>query len=237
MISVIIPAYNSRKTINITLESLLQQTVLAYEQMEIIIVNDGSTDETNKIVNSFMQEFKSNNINFVYIEQENKGAPAARNRGFKESAGEYLLFCDADIILKPNMLAKMRRALEDFPDAGFAYSSFKWGWKTFGLWPFDAEKLKQMPYINTNSLIKRRAMPEDGWDENLKRFQDWDLFLRIVKNGYTGVWLPEILFKIIPAGIISSWLPKITYKLPWRSRNVKEYSQAMQKIKQKHNIL
>ncbi|HQA64128.1 MAG TPA: hypothetical protein PK085_03445, partial [bacterium] len=104
----------------------------------------------------------------------------------------------------------------------------------FKLWPFDPAKLKKMPYIHTSSLIRREFFP--GFDENLKKFQDWDLWLTILERGGQGIWLEQSLFSIKSGGTMSSWLPKIFYQLPWLKK-VKAYRQAERIIKIKHNLL
>ena len=96
-ISVIIPAYNAEKTLKNCLQSLEQQT---FKDFEIIVVNDGSTDQTPKILTASDPKIK-------VINQKNAGAAAARNRGAKEAQGELIIFCDADLILKPKMLEIM----------------------------------------------------------------------------------------------------------------------------------
>lgn len=230
-ISVIIPCYQHAGTIGRCLESVFGQT---HAGLEVIVVDDGSTDGLEAAVAPFRDRL-------TFIRQENRGGPAARNRGFAASTGEAVLFCDADVILKPEALEKMRRALEERPEAAFAYSSFKFGWKKFRLWPFDAARLKKMNYIHTTSLIRREHFP--GFDESLRRFQDWDLWLTVVERGGSGVWIPETLFSVTPRqGGISEWLPSFVYRIPWRllgfkPRTISRYDDAAAVIRRKHRLL
>lgn len=96
-VSVIIPVYNTEKYLRKCIDSVLNQTMLDYE---IIIVNDGSTDNSVKIVQEYIK--KNNNIHL--INQKNKGQAAARNAGIKEASGEYLYFLDSDDMIKSNLL-------------------------------------------------------------------------------------------------------------------------------------
>ncbi|MFA7600977.1 MAG: glycosyltransferase family A protein, partial [Patescibacteria group bacterium] len=132
MISIIIPVYNGAKTIVNTVKSIEAQT---YRDFEVIIVNDGSRDNTRSVFEKFLESFKVDN-DYYFINQENKGAPTARNKGLKESRGKYILFCDCDSILKSDALEKMLQALESNPEVAYVYSSFYWGNKLFKLWPF-----------------------------------------------------------------------------------------------------
>lgn len=232
MISVIIPLYNREKTIIKTLKSLQAQT---YQDFEVIIVNDGSTDNSEKAVAAYLQKNSGKNA-YYFFNQSNQGAPAARNRGFKEAKGEFLLFCDADAELNPVALEVMLEALKRTPEASYAYSSFNWGKKLFKLDEFNPERLKQMPCIHSMSLIRRQDFPAAGWDENIKKFQDWDLWLTMLENGKIGVWIPRVLFKITTGGTISSWLPAFAYKIFPFLPAVKKYKAAMVKIKNKHGL-
>lgn len=232
MISVIIPLYNREKTIVKTLRSLEEQT---YQDLEVIIVNDGSTDDSEKAVVKYLSQSKSS-IHFYFYNQKNQGAPAARNRGLKEAKGEYLLFCDADAILKPEALAIMLANLEANQEISYVYSSFNWGKKLFKLDEFNPERLKQMPYIHSLSLIRRSDFPVGGWDVNIKKFQDWDLWLTMLSQDKIGLWVPQVLFSIMPGGTISSWLPSFAYKLLPFLPAVKRYRRAMEVIKQKHGL-
>lgn len=229
MISIIIPLYNQAEHLPDCLDSVKRQT---YDNYEIIVVNDGSTDRPDKIVQQYKKEF---GIKLIYLEQDNQGAAAARNRGARSAKGEYLIFCDADVMMRPGMLELMRQALKNRPAAGFCYSSFIWGWKKFILWPYDAAKLKQMPYIHTTSLLRKKDFP--GFDEKIKRLQDWDLWLTMLEQGQTGVWIDKILFTVKSGGTMSAWLPSLAYKLLPFLPAVKEYKQAMEIIKRKHNLL
>lgn len=232
LISIIIPVYNGEKTLNKTLESIAAQT---YKNIEVIIINDGSTDNTEKVFERFVTKNNLNNT-YLFVNQENQGAPSARNHGARKARGDFLFFCDADAILKKDALEKMLQALSENTQASYVYSSFYWGKKIFKLWPFDAERLKKMPYIHTMALIRREKFPENGWDESIKKLQDWDLWLTMLEQGNVGYFVDEVLFKVIPVGGISSWLPSFAYKfLPWL-RDVKKYNEALKIVKQKHNL-
>ncbi|MDP2708471.1 MAG: glycosyltransferase family A protein [bacterium] len=230
MISIIIPVYNQAGHLNNCLASINNQS---YKNYEIIIINDGSTDELDSVIYKYKKIF---GYKLICADQPNAGAAAARNKGAGLAKGEYLIFCDADITMRPEMLEAMLKALNDYPEAAFCYSSFFWGKKKFKLWPYDAEKLNQLPYINIASLIRRKYFP--GFDETLKRFQDWDLWLTIAGRGHGGIWLNKTLYKINTGGsqTMSDWLPSLSYKiLPFLSA-VKKYNAAKEIIRKKHNL-
>lgn len=233
MISIIIPVFNQASKLNLCLESLEKQS---YQDFEVIVVNDGSSDNVEAVFANFVKKTKLENT-FLFFNQKNQGAPSARNKGFRESKGNYLLFCDADAILFPEFLLSMKEALDNSSEHAYAYSSFYWGSKLFKLEPFSAEKLKKEPYIHTMSLIRRSDFPKIGWDESIKKFQDWDLWLTMLKNGKKGLLVDKVLFKISPGGTISSWLPSFCYKLMPFLPAVKKYNQAKKIILKKHDLL
>ncbi len=235
-ISLIIPVHNHLPALKNCLTSLLGQTFRDYE---IILVNDGSTDSLNFWLSEFMAAHPD--LDLKIFAQSRRGAPHARNYGFDQSTGEYVIFCDADLILHSTMLAHLLYTIENHPQAAYTYCSFKRGWKLFTLWPFDPQRLRQMPYIPTATLIRRSSFP--GFDSSLEKFQDWDLWLTMLERGDIGVWLPEILFQAQTRGRvgISSWLPSIAYRIPWqkfglRLKLVDQYYSARQIILQKHNL-
>ena len=100
IVSIIIPAYNAENILNKCLESIIKQT---YSNLEIIVVNDGSKDNTINIIENFKQQ--DNRIKL--INQENKGVSEARNKGIENSSGDYILFVDADDWLQEDMIEKM----------------------------------------------------------------------------------------------------------------------------------
>ncbi len=107
LVSVIIPTYNNEKSIAWAIESVLEQT---YENVEIIVINDGSTDGTADVCKSFGDKIR-------YIYQENKGVSAARNYGIREANGEWIGFLDADDWYLPNKCNDCMSALNVFSDA------------------------------------------------------------------------------------------------------------------------
>ena len=233
MISIIIPVYNQADKLLATLNSINAQT---YRELEVIIINDGSHDNPEHTFTNFLDKSKTD-LTFYFFNQKNAGAPAARNRGFKESKGDFLFFCDADATLEPRALEILFQTLMENPEAGFAFSAFKWGKKTFAVGDFDTERLKREPYIHTMALIRRKAFPATGWDESIKKFQDWDLWLTMSESGQFGVFVNYILFNVSPGGTISSWLPSFAYKLLPFLPAVKKYKTAMAIIKAKHNLI
>lgn len=95
MVSIIVPVYNAEKYLAKTIESILGQT---YADIEIILVNDGSTDSSNEIIT----QYKKTDNRIVHIDSENHGAPYARNLGIECARGEYVLFFDADDMMRSN---------------------------------------------------------------------------------------------------------------------------------------
>lgn len=232
LISIIIPVYNHAHTLERCLFSIWKQI---HRPVEIIIVNDGSRDNFAGAMNDLRKKDWTQNLSIKIITQNNLGAAAARNRGLSESKGEYVIFWDADTVAREQMLRTMLRALETHPEASYAYSQYRFGWKKMKSRSFDAASLKQNNFIDTTSLIRRSAaLP---FDENLKRFQDWDLWLSMLELGRIGIFIPEILFKKITNGRIgiSRWLPSFFYRLPWKTSGVREFEAAKQVVLRKHS--
>lgn len=112
-VSVIIPAYNAEKYIERMLKSILGQT---YNYIECIVVNDGSTDNTRKIIEQYKEIFTDNKKVLKVIDQENKGQAAAVNNGLKHVTGEYFIWADADDFFEPNAFEIMVNYLEGNED-------------------------------------------------------------------------------------------------------------------------
>lgn len=232
LVSIIIPLFNRQSIFEYSLKSALNQT---YTNIELIVVDDGST-EFNILE---MELPEQEGIPLIKIRQENRGAQAARNAGFRKSSGELVLFWDADIIAEPNFVATLCETLLRYPEAGYAYSNFLWGHKKMKAGKFDTEALKKQNYIHISAIIRRDVfMP---FDERIKKFQDWDQWLALLQHGVAGVWVDEYLYKVIPGGIISSWLPRWAYKKPWKYIPgiygiVKKYEDGKRIIQKKHRL-
>ncbi len=232
MISIIIPVYNQAEKLARCLESISEQT---YDNFEVIVVNDRSTDRLSAIIAKYKRLF---GIRFQILNnQTNHGAPYARNKGFRRSKGEFLLFCDADIILAPDMLLKMHRAISAHPEVAYVYPSHRFGYKLFDNLAWSEERLRELPFIHTTALIRRSAFPKSGFDEKVKRLQDWDLWLTMLAAGHKGLWLPELLFRVETGGTMSSWIPSFFYKLFPFLPKVRKYQVAVKLIKEKHGLV
>ncbi len=231
-ISVIVPTYQHGKTLVRCIDSILSQTLSPYE---IIVVDDGSTDDTEEVLAPYLDRIH-------YIKQDNQGAPVARNRGFDESTGEYVIFWDADVVGHTNTLETLQKALTEHSEASWAYPSFRWGRKVFKGKPFAPEALNVTNFIHTTALIRREDFP--GFDPSLKRFQDWDLWLTMSKQGAKGVWIDEVLFDVLiekDRKSYSQWLPSVAYKIPWpvlgwTPKVIRDYTDARAVVVHKHRL-
>jgi len=228
LISIVIPYYNRREALEKALDSIQKQT---YENVEVIIVDDGSNERFQ------ISDFR---FKISYHRQKNRGAPAARNKGFDMLKGAYVIFWDADLVAEPEMLAKMYSALQKNTDASYVYCNYYYGLKAMPARMFDADALKQRNYIHSSSLIRRGDVAR--WDESLKKFQDWDLWLTMLEQGKRGVWIDEYLFRLLPSeNGISDWLPRFAYHSPFKwlpgvRRKVRRYVEARDIVLEKHKL-
>jgi glycosyltransferase involved in cell wall biosynthesis len=188
-ISVVIPTYNRAALLVQTVESVLAQTRLPDE---ILIVDDGSTDDTRAVVAARYGE----NPRVRYHYQENAWLSAARNTGFRLSVGETILFLDSDDLLLPGALAALEAALMAQPEAVLAYcrvqvidndggiveAETRGGEWQGDVWPH----LLHGNFIRSagSVLVRRTALEAGGlFDETMRGSEDWDEWLRIAEVG------------------------------------------------------
>lgn len=235
LISIVIPVFNRKEVLRRTVLSVLAQT---YTNIEVIVVDDGSSEDIQSVLTDFLEK-----PNFRLVRQSNGGAPRARNVGLALAKGEYVVFLDADIVCDKNMLQKMFGTLQNHPEASYVYCSYILGHKKIIPGDFSAKRLRQLNYIHSSAMIRRKALSAQPWDESLKRFQDWDLWLTLLQQGSEGVFLSEFLQTIVPNKQgISSWLPAFAYRAPWkylpylRSR-VQAYEELRQVVINKHGLM
>lgn len=119
LVSIITPCYNGETFVSRFLDSVLAQT---YKNIELIIVNDGSTDKTEEIILSYEKSMQDTDISFIYLSQENKGQSAALNKGLKIFKGDYLTWPDSDDILDENYVKIKTNFLENNLDIGMVIS-------------------------------------------------------------------------------------------------------------------
>lgn len=201
-ISVIIPAYNVAAYIGETLDSLLAQT---YTDYEAVIVNDGSTDDTEQVIASY-RELLGDRL--VYVKQSNGGLANARNAGLRVARGRYIALLDADDLWAPEFLAKMLTLLESDPTLDLVFpNAWFWGSPNFSGREFQSvfpasepvtfeRVLRRECYIFGLALFKRELLETVGfYDEELGASEDFDLWLRMLRHGCRFGFTREPLVK------------------------------------------
>ncbi len=191
-VSVIIPSYNCERYISETIDSILGQT---FRDLELIVVDDGSTDRTREIVSSYGPPVR-------LVTQQNARVCAARNRGIRESRGKYICLMDHDDYWFAHKLASQVKCLEEHPDAGAAHSPFiLWHPDANGIFPppegmapqgdleeISAEDSGWMYHrllfdcvmLTSSAMFRREVFEKCGnFDESLPYSEDWDLWFRI----------------------------------------------------------
>lgn len=149
-----------------------------------------------------MQSIRGNDPAEIIVVPGEESAAVKRNAGAAQATQPYLLFVDDDEILSAGLLERMHVALSKNPDLGFAYCDYvSIPWPRGDLTPppfacrsqpFSHEVLRTGNYIDTTSLVRKAVFP--GFDPELPRFQDWDLWLTIAEKGIKGWYIPEVLF-------------------------------------------
>lgn len=195
-ISVILPTYNRGYLLKRSLSSITNQTI---EDVEIIVVDDGSTDNTESVVKSFDDD------RIEYIRHEvNKGANAARNTGISESNGAYIAFQDSDDVWVPHKLEKQINVFEQSSNnLAMVYCGVCRIWPDYSTDYLPGEKgvsgditesLVQSNFIPTQAALVRKSCIDSvgNFDERLPRLQDWEMWLRISKK-YTIDYVDEPL--------------------------------------------
>jgi glycosyltransferase involved in cell wall biosynthesis len=158
-----------------------------------IVVTCRETDTPDTTLKSLMdQDYQ--NYELIVARDEGKGANYARNKGFRKVDTEFVLFSDDDIIWRKDGITNLLEALKSHPDKSYAYGAYSFTNKDLTQCnrPFNGEDLKRGNYISTMSLVRTKDFP--GFDESLKRFQDWDVWLTMLEQGKEGVWCGQTVF-------------------------------------------
>jgi glycosyltransferase involved in cell wall biosynthesis len=191
-ISVIIPCFNHGEFLP---EAVASVTAVKRDDVEIIIVDDGSTDELTR---KEMDELTARGIHVV--RQENKGLAAARNAGIRVSKGEYIIPLDADNHLRSSYIEHGIRILDANPEVGVVYGDAEYIGIRTGPWrvgPFERNRLLQGNYIDACAIYRRSVWElNKGYDSGMpvQGVEDWDFWLGALEHGWQFTYVPEILF-------------------------------------------
>ena len=182
LISVIVPCYNHGEYLETAIESILLQS---YKNHEIIVVDDGSTDNTKLVAKKYAE------VKYVY--QTNQGLSAARNKGIEKSTGKFLVFLDADDWLVPDALLTNLKHFEQDNEVAFVAGAYEF----FYMWNNEKSQIWQTNLIETpychlleknfigmhaSVLFQRWVFELFKYDTNLKSCEDYDLYLKITRK-------------------------------------------------------
>ncbi len=187
LVSVVLTSYNYGCFLREAVESVLAQS---FKDTEIIVVDDGSSDETAEVVRGLP-------VRYVY--QKNGGVCRARNHGASLARGELLMFLDADDVLRPSYIEKCHRALVGAsPKVAYAYTQMEYFGDHGGIFqaaPFSRKRMLAGGFIHASALMRREVFERSGgysiqW---LRGHEDMELWVRLYTLGYEGVLVPEPL--------------------------------------------
>lgn len=212
LVSILIPAFNAERWISQTIGSALSQT---WVRKEVIVVDDGSTDRTAEIAESFGRE------GVMVVRKHNEGAAATRNKAFSLSRGEYVQWLDADDLLAPDKIARQlavvgprdQRVLLSSAWGTFAYRPKRAKFIPTGLWRDQSpsewliQKLSGNCYMQTATWLTHRALAESAgpWDTRLLGDDDGEYFCRVLlaSEGVKFVRDSQVFYRNIPSTRLS----------------------------------
>lgn len=192
-VSIIIPCYNQGKYVAEAINSALRQT---FKDIEIVCVNDCSTDNSVEIIKSFENKYK----NFIFLNnEENRGVIYSRNFAIKNCNGTYILPLDADDIIEPTYVEKAVKILDNNPNIGIVYCKAKiFGNydKYWNLKPFNKSDILYENCIFCSALFRKSDFLKiGGYNNNMKYgCEDYDLWLSFIEQGLEVFQINEILF-------------------------------------------
>ena len=191
LVSILMPIYNYGNRINQTLNSVFDQD---YTNIEVILVDDGSTDEFVKM--KLKQLENVDKIKVVY--KENGGPSSARNEAFRHSKGEYILPLDSDDMILDGYIRSCVNILTKNKDISPVYCDTHHVGQSQGVEKrpeWSKERLLQGPFIVNCSMFHRESFEKvNGYDEEMFGWEDYDMWIRMMKEGYVGKRIPKPLF-------------------------------------------
>lgn len=178
--SVIVPCYNQEKYLHETLSSVLQQT---YENWECIIINDGSTDDSEKIIDEFCKK----DSRFVKINQKNQGLAKSRNNGINLANGEFILPLDGDDKIGHQYMEFAKKAFDRDSSLKLVYAKANYFGAKNEYWDLPLYNYETLIFVNCiycSAFYKKSDfLKTEGYDSNMKYgYEDWEFWLQLLKK-------------------------------------------------------
>ncbi|MEG9434570.1 glycosyltransferase family 2 protein [Edaphobacter sp. HDX4] len=206
LLTVVIPVYNGENFLRETLESVLAQD---YPAVEVIVVNDGSTDGTRAVAEAFGDRVR-------ILDRPNSGVSASRNAGLTAASTEWVALMDHDDLWEKEHLRNLARAIAQRPESDVCYSGGReltpdpvtGVFHPDVLMPFPTEAelptmlMERCAFIPSATAVRRSAvLAVGGFDSRFVNLQDWELWLRLFHNGAKFIHTPEptLLYRVHPA--------------------------------------
>ncbi|MBQ9183247.1 MAG: glycosyltransferase family 2 protein [Neisseriaceae bacterium] len=192
-VSVIIPCHNHAKYVGETIDSVLNQT---YQNIEIIVVNDASTDNSSEVIQKYADKYPQ----IIFIdEKENIGVIEVRNKAISMAQGDYILPLDADDKIHPTYIEKAVNILENNPKIGVVYAKACFFGNQDGLWElenFNKEKMLFDNLVYAAALFRKTDFFRvGGFNQNMRGgYEDWDLWLSFIEHDFDFYRIEEVLF-------------------------------------------
>jgi glycosyltransferase involved in cell wall biosynthesis len=196
-VSIVIPCFNHGEFLP---EAVASVTKITRDDIELIVVDDGSTDEgTVREVDKLVAQ------GIKVIRQGNNGPAGARNAAIRASQGEYILPLDADDRLRSGWIDSAIAILDSDAQVGVVYGDAQcFGTRTdhWRVGPFDADKLLNWNFIHASALYRRSVWEQNsGYDLTILRgLEDWDFWLGAMEHGWRFAYMPEVFFEYRQAG-------------------------------------
>lgn len=192
LVSVIIPFYNMEDFLAQTIDWVMEST---YPTMEIILVDDGSTDTSGTIARRYAERFDK----ITFLKQENRGVSVARNHGISHARGQYILPVDGDDRLCSGFIEEAVRVLEARPEVKVVTSESEFFGGKAGPWKlpvFDINLLARKNIMHASALYRKTDWAAaGGYCPEMKGREDWDFWISMLKNGGEVVRLPIVGYK------------------------------------------
>ncbi|MCL6258252.1 glycosyltransferase family 2 protein [Aquiflexum sp. TKW24L] len=192
-VSIVIPVYNQANFLTETFDSVIKST---FKEIEIIIVDDGSVDDSAKIALQFMQNYPEK---VTVINQENAGPAKARNEGIKKAIGKYILPLDGDDLISSTYIENAVKVLDQNPAVKVIYSEAEKFGDKVGKWklkPFSLKALALDNMIFVSAFFRKKDWElAGGYDERMTwGWEDWEFWINMLKSGGKVVKLSETGF-------------------------------------------